>query len=546
MRLEGLERVLQRTMRRMRAQRALRAAAYAGSAAMLGLLLTALTLRFSQLARPLGWQLASLAILPLIVPLVRALLPIERADAARRIDRAHGLHDTVQAALEVATLPEAGRSSFAAALLREAEALSSRLSARRALPLHVPRIGLLAVPLFAAALLVWQLPPAARTRQALALKKALPAAHPHTAREDGPGADELELAEQAGAHPDQREIMRAFRAGEISRAQAIVALLALERRLRTAESEQLLRGELLERLAALLPGAAARGPRTRTLESTASELRSQASSPEQREEQRRFLEEKRRELEKLRSEHAKSAAERRELEQLARHLDDAAKAVRENQPEQAAAQLDAARGRMRRQTGGQQDRERPTTADKAAQQNAERQAGAADKAAQQNGERQAGAADKAAQQRELLQRRRRDAPGDAPGRASGLLSRENERRFAERAEQGSQEAQPAPGSGGTGNPAASSPEPSLLGREPRPKVRLEDHAAGSAQSDGPARSEVVLSAADRGFATEGYRKVYGDYRRHAEALLEQDQVPNGYRYYVRRYFQLIRPRGGAP
>jgi hypothetical protein len=64
------------------------------------------------------------------------------------------------------------------------------------------------------------------------------------------------------------------------------------------------------------------------------------------------------------------------------------------------------------------------------------------------------------------------------------------------------------------------------------------------QSQGATRSEVILSAADRGFASRGYRDVYTDYESHAEEVLERDEVPQGYRFYVRRYFQLIRPRDG--
>ncbi len=60
--------------------------------------------------------------------------------------------------------------------------------------------------------------------------------------------------------------------------------------------------------------------------------------------------------------------------------------------------------------------------------------------------------------------------------------------------------------------------------------------------EGPSRSEVILGAADRGFASRGYRRVYTDYRDHAEEVLERDEIPPGYRFYVRRYFQLIRPR----
>ena len=42
------------------------------------------------------------------------------------------------------------------------------------------------------------------------------------------------------------------------------------------------------------------------------------------------------------------------------------------------------------------------------------------------------------------------------------------------------------------------------------------------------------------------RYVYGDYASHAEESLEHDRVPPGYRTYVERYFDLIRPRTDAP
>jgi hypothetical protein len=64
------------------------------------------------------------------------------------------------------------------------------------------------------------------------------------------------------------------------------------------------------------------------------------------------------------------------------------------------------------------------------------------------------------------------------------------------------------------------------------------------QSEGPTRSEIIMSAADRGFASRSYRDVYTDYESHAEEVLERDEIPAGYRFYVRRYFQLIRPRDG--
>ena len=63
---------------------------------------------------------------------------------------------------------------------------------------------------------------------------------------------------------------------------------------------------------------------------------------------------------------------------------------------------------------------------------------------------------------------------------------------------------------------------------------------------GPSRSEVIRGGAARGFATRDYERVYGDYASHAEESLEHDRVPPGYRTFVERYFDLIRPRSDAP
>lgn len=72
--------------------------------------------------------------------------------------------------------------------------------------------------------------------------------------------------------------------------------------------------------------------------------------------------------------------------------------------------------------------------------------------------------------------------------------------------------------------------------------RHEDRALEGVSGQGPSRSQVIRSAAQSGFVSAPYRKVYGDYRAHEEAWLERDDVPAGYRFHVRRYFELVRPR----
>ncbi len=61
-------------------------------------------------------------------------------------------------------------------------------------------------------------------------------------------------------------------------------------------------------------------------------------------------------------------------------------------------------------------------------------------------------------------------------------------------------------------------------------------------NQGPTNAEVILSAADRGFTGKPYQKVFKKYQTVAEDQIDKETIPDGMRFYVRRYFQLIRPR----
>ena len=63
-----------------------------------------------------------------------------------------------------------------------------------------------------------------------------------------------------------------------------------------------------------------------------------------------------------------------------------------------------------------------------------------------------------------------------------------------------------------------------------------------ANGAGPNRAEVIGGAADRGFAQRGYARVFSDYEAAVEDAMSTTAVPEGRRYVVRRYFDLIRPR----
>jgi ABC-type transporter Mla subunit MlaD len=86
-------------------------------------------------------------------------------------------------------------------------------------------------------------------------------------------------------------------------------------------------------------------------------------------------------------------------------------------------------------------------------------------------------------------------------------------------------------------------DPNLAGDSSELKGATQDVSAVAVDTgEGEASSEVIMGAAERGFTGRGYRKVYVDYSQVAEDVVNQDEIPPGYRFYVRRYFQLIRPR----
>jgi hypothetical protein len=55
---------------------------------------------------------------------------------------------------------------------------------------------------------------------------------------------------------------------------------------------------------------------------------------------------------------------------------------------------------------------------------------------------------------------------------------------------------------------------------------------------------VIRTASQEGFTSQAYRQLHQEYWDHAREVIHAGEVPPGYRSYVRRYFQLIRPRDG--
>jgi hypothetical protein len=106
-----------------------------------------------------------------------------------------------------------------------------------------------------------------------------------------------------------------------------------------------------------------------------------------------------------------------------------------------------------------------------------------------------------------------------------------------------QESNGAPGGNERGSQWGTGHDPNLQGDATKLAGKTQDvSAAGIDTGEGTASAEVIYGAAERGFRSKGYRDVFTEYETVAEQVFEKDDIPPGYRFYVRRYFQLIRPR----
>jgi hypothetical protein len=299
--------------------------------------------------------------------------------------------------------------------------------------------------------------------------------------------------------------------------------------------------------------------------------------------ERSLFERRRRELDQLRREQAERQASSRRLDRLSRDLADASEAFAGNDSSEAQRQLEQAAQELERfaererasQTAQQLAREASQLRELL--QRKEPSRGADESQASAGG---AGSSREQRQQRFVLRARGEDEqhtlsirPGDSserqPGQGAqgqqgqgeqgqGTQGKDGQDKQGEGA--GGEQVQVlTPGSDGQGGqsleillPATRSVSQtggagSERGAPPLPsptslKATHSDSAVAGSPGKGPTRSQVILDAADRGFRTAPYQKVYADYRAHAESVIERDQVPQGHRFYVRRYFQLIRPR----
>ncbi len=110
-------------------------------------------------------------------------------------------------------------------------------------------------------------------------------------------------------------------------------------------------------------------------------------------------------------------------------------------------------------------------------------------------------------------------------------------------DKGNQNGQGGPGQGPSGDKPGTHHDPNFLGDVTQIESKRKLTRVYGKEGAGPSRSQTILGAAEKGFATQAYRKVYGDYTSVSEEVMSKQRVPPGYRFYVKRYFQMIKPRG---
>jgi hypothetical protein len=72
----------------------------------------------------------------------------------------------------------------------------------------------------------------------------------------------------------------------------------------------------------------------------------------------------------------------------------------------------------------------------------------------------------------------------------------------------------------------------------------DDDLSGQQGKQGTSRRETILAAAQKGFASTSYKKVYADYQKIVEEVMRNEKMPSSYKYYVKRYFAKIHPSTG--
>jgi len=589
-------RALAGTRRRLRLQRALEAATTAG---IVGLLAATATVYLSK-AGALGSRgvwigLTLAAALPALGALLAAARRLSDARVAKRIDRTHQLHDRLVTAVEFAALERA--TCFHAAQVRDAERCATRVVPSTAAPFRRPRdIGLLGLTLlclvfvlllkFPSTTVVAPKPPPL-ARLTIAPEDLEP--HQALALELERQALEQDLPEVSELAKELNKLFEQIQKKELTRKELFAKLAELEKKYMDGLDGNF--DDLLKKLKKMggelqkekLTKEAGNALKQADLDKAKKELEDLAKKVDRlKQEQKRRLA---RSLDRASRQKMEKDQLKRKLDQLNRQIRRLQRQLKQQKNNPAARrrlqrkQRQLQRLNRQQQQAAQQRRQlqRLNQQMKRAAQNLRNQLSpeamkALQQAAQQMGRfanqrnklRMMGKAQgQMVDLKELLRRLGKGGKGkqgklkDFLARAKGLKPGQGKKGKGKKGlmldpnGQGGTLIMPLPGPPGAGQDDPNGPpgdgigdssDPNLKGQATKLKARHKNLMVKGQESAGPTRSEVILGASEKGFATSHYRRVYREYTEIIEEVLKREEVPLGYKYYVKRYFQLIKPR----
>jgi hypothetical protein len=255
-----------------------------------------------------------------------------------------------------------------------------------------------------------------------------------------------------------------------------------------------------------------------------------AKSQQEKEQIGRQLEEKKRDLKRLQREREEQQAsnQKRSLKRLHRNMQQASEQMRQ-QNQQSRRQASRTMEDMARETGKvDSDRRKVTNQKRVASQLEDLKE--AMRRAKRGGTR--GPQDRFGRNRRNadFQRRARGGKGSRTAWRPG------------QGQPGGQGNQPGgQGKQPGGSSWGDSHDPDLLGDPTGKSGKTVDEAVSGVHGKGPSNKETILSAAQKGFASRKYSEVYARYKTVLEEVINSEKVPSGYKYYVKKYFQKIKP-----
>lgn len=177
-----------------------------------------------------------------------------------------------------------------------------------------------------------------------------------------------------------------------------------------------------------------------------------------------------------------------------------------------------------------------------AQQNAQQQASKAEQAkdaAQQDMQPQGGQQQQGQDQPSSEPNDSQQAQDKSSAQQQGQMGQQTSGEEKPGAEQGNEQGQ-RDGIGQQANAQGGHSE--AEGKSTQMDVQTVDEILHGQSSQAPTTREIIQTSGQSGFATEAYREVYQTYEHAAEEILENESVPQGYRHYIEKYFDMIRPQ----